>query len=81
MLDKVFRESFLSDRLGAIQSYNLSYAQRFKERPIELNIEEQQLILSISATSIYNFVEQLEAAISNKGMTVFYNKPHQNITY
>lgn len=79
MLDKAFRESFLTDRLGAIQNYNLSYALRFRERPIELNDDEQQLILSLSATSVPDFVEQLEDAISRKGLVVFYPKPHHNL--
>lgn len=70
MLDRVFRESFLSDRVSAIQNYNVSYAQRFKERPIDLNDDELALVLSLPADSIESFVTALEQAISDKGLSL-----------
>jgi hypothetical protein len=70
MLDRVFRESFLSDRISAIRNYNVSYAQRFKERPIDLNDEELALVLSLPADSIESFVAALEQAISDRGLSL-----------
>lgn len=70
MLDRVFRESFLSDRVSAIRNYNVSYAQRFKERPIDLNDEELALVLSLPADTIESFVTALEEAISDRGLSL-----------
>lgn len=72
MLDRIFRDSFLLDRVSAIRNYNVSYAQRFKERPIDLNDEELNLVLSLPADSIESFVAALEQAISDRGLALLH---------
>lgn len=70
MLDRVFRDSFLQNRAEAIRNYNSSFANRFRERPIDLNDEELALVLSLPDDSIESFVTALEEAISDRGLSL-----------
>ncbi|HEX2910612.1 MAG TPA: hypothetical protein VH186_07370 [Chloroflexia bacterium] len=61
-----FRDAFLVNRLSAIEDYNRHYARRFGEKPIELNEEERQLVLTLRADSIQEVYETLALALENQ---------------
>lgn len=66
MLDSVLRNTFLADRLGAIENFNKNYAMRYGEKPIELSEDELSLVLSLPATSVEQFYEVLELAVTTQ---------------
>ena len=65
-LDSQFRSSFLANPLNSIEEYNAGFARRFGERPIELNDEERQLVVSLSVNSIEQVYELLDLAVETQ---------------
>lgn len=63
-MDGVLRSTFLADRSGAIENFNKDYALRYGEKPIELTDDEMSLVLSLPATSIEQFYEMLDSALT-----------------
>jgi hypothetical protein len=62
-LDSQMRKTFLANPLAAIEEYNTGFARRFGEKPIELNEEERDLVVSIKAVSIQEVYELLNNAL------------------
>lgn len=66
LLDRVFRESFLSNptsRPDAVACYSQSYLRRFGEPLIALTPAEEALIASIHTDSIQQFCEVLDSEL------------------
>ncbi len=66
LLDRSMKENFLADRLGAIERYNQGYARRFAQKPVELDEGERQLVSSLPANSVNEFVSLLAMALEGQ---------------
>lgn len=74
LLDKVFRENFMSNpatRPDELTLYSQSYLRRFGEHLTELNPAEEALIASIHTNSIQQFCEILDRELSLDEEQVF----------
>jgi hypothetical protein len=69
--DGQLRGEFMTNRLGAIESYNRGYARRFGEQPIMLNEDERHLVSNVPAGSIQQFYEAMAAVLEQIEATEF----------
>jgi hypothetical protein len=73
-IDNRMRESFLARPMTAIEEYNLGYARRYGQLPIELNDDEKHLVVSLQANSIQQVYEKLFEAVEKAQAKVAYRR-------